>query len=399
MKSPNWTPEELQLALELYLDRDMQWHSKISNNTWEIMALSELLKGLNVIDAEKDDKFRSPSSIRLKFANFKSLDERYGNSAMSNVGNLDKAIWNQYHSDYQILKNKCQVIIETHYKGKPSAHLEEYLARFEKTKSTNGISEYADKLFNLAKELRAKAVTCEDIDFSQKVMDECYGIIKGLKKELQTSNTTKVEPQEKKKSHAGVNQEKIGSEEKIGRHVRNTIKRLIEENLIDEEVIIKMQDDEWSREVLHLGHPFMIRVTADEDLNKQLTDVNGYVRYWKDIFVINDVQYCFCKEWYESQRKYFDKWVSELGKRAKVNLKADELTRLLLIIKNIDEKKVCINVAEVMDRLKDVDGVERAIDDLLNLKLLARFQGSIREVVVEDYDLLYAMIENPDRYV
>ena len=35
--------EELQLALELYLDRDMQWHSKISNNTWEIMALSELL--------------------------------------------------------------------------------------------------------------------------------------------------------------------------------------------------------------------------------------------------------------------------------------------------------------------------------------------------------------------
>ena len=165
--------EELQLALELYLDRDMQWHSKISNNTWEIMALSELLKGLDVIDAEKDDKFRSPSSIRLKFANFKSLDERYGNSAMANVGNLDKAIWNQYHSDYQVLKNKCQVIIETHYKGKPSAHLVEYLARFEKSKSADEITEYADKLFSLAKELRARAVTCEDIDFSQKVMDEC----------------------------------------------------------------------------------------------------------------------------------------------------------------------------------------------------------------------------------
>ena len=52
-----------------------------------------------------------------------------------------------------------------------------------------------------------------------------------------------------------------------------------------------------------------------------------------------------------------------------------------------------------MDKLKDVDGLERAIDDLLRLKLLARFQGSIREVVVEDYDLLYAMIENPDRYI
>lgn len=40
MKNPNWTPEELKLALELYLDKDIQWHSKISNTTWEIMALS-----------------------------------------------------------------------------------------------------------------------------------------------------------------------------------------------------------------------------------------------------------------------------------------------------------------------------------------------------------------------
>lgn len=111
MRSPNWTSEELMLALELYLNKDMKWHSKISNNTWEILALSELLRGLDIITARVDSTFRSPSSIRLKFANFKFLDERYRNYAMSNVGKQDKVIWDRYHLNYIELKKHAKLLL------------------------------------------------------------------------------------------------------------------------------------------------------------------------------------------------------------------------------------------------------------------------------------------------
>lgn len=66
--------------------------SKISNNTVEAQALSYILKNLDVIKCEHDEKFRSTNSIRLKLANFQALDDRYGRPSMSNVGNLDKDI-------------------------------------------------------------------------------------------------------------------------------------------------------------------------------------------------------------------------------------------------------------------------------------------------------------------
>lgn len=402
MKSPNWTPEELKLALELYLDRDMQWHSKISNTTWEIMALSELLRGLDVVEAEKGEKFRSPSSIRLKLANFKSLDERYGNSAMSNVGNQDKAIWNQYHCDYILLKEECELIIETHYKGKPSDNLSKYLDRFNGvTSNKTSLDTYAKELIELAKEFRTRAVEMEDIDFSQKVMESCYDIIKNVEKEDKDKkeNNMVQKPKEKKKSHAGVNQEKINSDEKIGKHVKSTMLRLIEEGKLDTKTISLMMDADWSREYFHLGHPFMLKIDRDSDLTEQITDENGYVRYWKDTFLVDGETFCFCKEWFESQRKHFDKWLTEFESIKKINLSAENLKRLLEKIKVLDEKNICISVTDVKESMKDILGVTEAVERLLEMRVLSEFQGSAREVVVEDYDLLYAMINNPNEYI
>ena len=181
MKSPNWTSLELELALELYLSKDMQWHSKISNETFEIVALSELLNGLDIVAGEKPANFRSPSSIRLKMANFKSLDERYGNSAMSNVGNMDKSIWSNYSKNYDLLFKHCISIVREHYKGSPSKLLKEYLQKYiSEEKASCQLDEYANELLNIALKIRQKAVSSEDLDFSQQVINECYQIIKEL---------------------------------------------------------------------------------------------------------------------------------------------------------------------------------------------------------------------------
>lgn len=45
MRSPNWLEEEVMLALDLYVHRDLSWINKMSDSTYEIIALSKLLNG------------------------------------------------------------------------------------------------------------------------------------------------------------------------------------------------------------------------------------------------------------------------------------------------------------------------------------------------------------------
>lgn len=131
MRSPNWSEEELKLALELYLDRDASWHSRVSNSTWEIQALSNILRGMDVVLTESIENFRSVNSVRLKLANFKSLDENYRKTAMTNVGCLDKEIWNQYHKKGGALRLECIEIIKRHFKGEKTDAVVKYLHRLE----------------------------------------------------------------------------------------------------------------------------------------------------------------------------------------------------------------------------------------------------------------------------
>lgn len=75
------------------------------------------------------------------------------------------------------------------------------------------------------------------------------------------------------------------------------------------------------------------------------------------------------------------------------------MKRLLEKIKVLDEKNICISVSDVKESMKDILGVTEAVERLLEMRVLSEFQGSAREVVVEDYDLLYAMINNPNEYI
>ena len=106
MRSPNWLEEEVMLALDLYVHRDLSWINKMSDSTYEIIALSKLLNGLN-LHSEKPTNFRSTGSIRMKLANFMSLDDRYTRKSLGNVGGLDKKVWEKYKNDYSSLHEKC----------------------------------------------------------------------------------------------------------------------------------------------------------------------------------------------------------------------------------------------------------------------------------------------------
>lgn len=405
MRSPNWKEEELKIALELYLSKDLEWLAKMRDSTPEVMLLSQLLNGLDFFGDTRPEKFRSCGSIRMKLSNFKALDSKYGKTSLSNIGSMDKEIWNQYHDNLPLLREECQMIVDHHFKGKRTHELDEYISGFGMRKDISNISTdfmlFANDTYVLATQYRKKALLEPDLEQSQRMIDTCYRIMKALewcKSENQVDNDS-VKKVFKYQEHGGINQVPInGKQEKVGRHIQTTFERLIEQGFITDKVVNDLLNAEWSRQHLHIRHPFIKEIDSEIKLSSQLRDHNGYLRYWKHIYVIDGMEYCVCKEWYESGRKYFDAWVASLVKKQSLGLNKADLISILTFIKDADQKSVSIKKEEILTKLKVTDK-ERIFNTFLDMGLIAPFQGTESELVVDDYDLLFEMMENSEKYI
>ncbi len=88
------------------------------------------------------------------------------------------------------------------------------------------------------------------------------------------------------------------------------MKSLIENDLLNDQEIIKLQRADYSRETLHIQYPL---------LKKALTsDPNNIPRYWAGKVKIKNNYYFICSEWYEqstnNDRPYFEAWYREKSK-------------------------------------------------------------------------------------
>lgn len=415
MRSPNWKPEELKIALELYLSKDLEWLAKIHDKTYEIQMTSRLLNSMDFYNDPKPENFRSPGSIRMKLANFKALDERYGKSSLSNIGALDKAIWDAYHDDHVLLKKECEEIINKHYIQSGDQVLEAYLSKLISSSKKENLEEdfyrFAEKCYQEAERILFQTSELYDSDNTSRITRTCISIMKATKwchldKTHSSGNSV-----EEYKEHGGINLAPINKtkgstatdddHEKIGKHVQSVMEQLIQEGKIDERMIPNLTSSGWSKEVLHVGHPLLRRIDAYKPFKEQLKDNNGYIRYWVKPYTIEGEQYCICKEWYESSRKYFDKWVESLSSVGKGTLEIDasELLELLMYIKKTDQKQTCISRQDLYEEMKNIKEKEKLLSQMISMGLLSAFQGTERELVVDDYDLLFDMIHYPDEYV
>lgn len=99
---PDWTREELLLALHLYKS------SGVSPPTTQVEELSELLRS-----ARQDligTRFRSPDSIRYKLQNFQALDPDSEGRGKGHVGDLDRQVWAEFEVDGQALAAAANAI-------------------------------------------------------------------------------------------------------------------------------------------------------------------------------------------------------------------------------------------------------------------------------------------------
>lgn len=102
-RNPNWTRDELILALDLYVNGrgpELQSHHP------EVVRLSELLNALHLHSAEaRADEFRNPNGVAMKLANFLSIDPNHPGTGLRRGNRLEQEVWDEFaHDSYRLRK-------------------------------------------------------------------------------------------------------------------------------------------------------------------------------------------------------------------------------------------------------------------------------------------------------
>ena len=111
----NWVEEELILALDLYLRA-----GNLNDNDQDVIELSRVLKGLPFHTERPDpERFRNPSGVARKLANFLALDDNDPREGLPHGSNLDAEVWKRYASDEDALAEVAAAIREGQERPSP----------------------------------------------------------------------------------------------------------------------------------------------------------------------------------------------------------------------------------------------------------------------------------------
>ena len=91
MSNPDWTRDELILALDLYF---LEPSARGSKSHPTVIKLSEVLNKLPIHASEQlDADFRNPNGVGMKLSNFLRFDPDYAGEGLKRGSRLEKDIW------------------------------------------------------------------------------------------------------------------------------------------------------------------------------------------------------------------------------------------------------------------------------------------------------------------
>jgi 5-methylcytosine-specific restriction protein A len=109
-RNPNWSRDELILALDLYFRVDV---AHISHNDKDVIELSKLLNSLDIHPTGIiGSDFRNPNSVYMKLCNFLRFDPEYTGVGLPRGSRLDEVIWNEFSDDGKRLADTAESIRE-----------------------------------------------------------------------------------------------------------------------------------------------------------------------------------------------------------------------------------------------------------------------------------------------
>lgn len=101
-------------------------------------------------------------------------------------------------------------------------------------------------------------------------------------------------------------------EEKIGKYVANCMAKLSkEQHHFSDNDLIAMQSGKWCKDVLGIYSPLIKKYDDTLDKTSQVL-INGYPRYWKELYSFNGEEYFVTSQWYERHREKFNEWIRRI---------------------------------------------------------------------------------------
>lgn len=94
----NWTREQLKLAFHFYCQTPF---GKLDSRNRKVIELARLIG-------------RTPGALAMKLVNFASLDPAIaasGRAGLSNASHLDRAVWDEFHADWEGLALECAQLV------------------------------------------------------------------------------------------------------------------------------------------------------------------------------------------------------------------------------------------------------------------------------------------------
>ncbi|MBV9790282.1 MAG: HNH endonuclease [Chloroflexi bacterium] len=93
-RNPDWTRDELILALELFI---RSGHKQLKASHPDVVELSKQLNQLPIHDhVLRNSDFRNPKGVSMKLGNFLSIDPSYVGIGLQRGGKQDREVWDEF---------------------------------------------------------------------------------------------------------------------------------------------------------------------------------------------------------------------------------------------------------------------------------------------------------------
>lgn len=193
--NPDWTREELILALDLYFDLDQgQMHKGHPN----VIKVSNELRALEIHkDIPDQKKFRNPSGISRRLGNFKTMDSGYEGEGLPNSGKLAKEVFKEFANRRDKLRKEADLIRQLYLKPKSEKskasepkfnYNSDFLFQYHKNRETDPLVVKVKKEIVLTE---SKKLKCEVCGFDSLAF---YGEIGNDLMEIHYNKELKTEP-------------------------------------------------------------------------------------------------------------------------------------------------------------------------------------------------------------
>jgi len=188
-----------------------------------------------------------------------------------------------------------KVFVEYYYVFKEDESPEEKLPQEYTLNSRRSRSSKARRLFKDEKNIDALTIIIESNRIEDEVREKAIEILKSeLGNEEVIVNLSNA-------SHNKV---------KVGKLARNTIRQFIEEKVINQEEILRLQDLKYSKDNFNLSYPVLKLVDKNSPIETQRNDSNGYPRYYSATVSSYGRMYLICSQWVEKlHRDKLEKWI------------------------------------------------------------------------------------------